>query len=617
MVRDIELLAPARNLECGIAAIDHGADAVYIGADRFGARAAAGNNIDDIRQLCGYAHKFLAKVYVTFNTIIYDNELEAAGKLLNELSAIGVDAVLVQDMALLQLGIGCHDMQFHASTQTDNRTAEKVRWLRSLGFSRVVLARELSLGEIRAIHESVPDVELEAFVHGALCVSYSGACYASQYCFGRSANRGECAQFCRMKFDLLDSDGKCIEHGRHLLSLKDMSRYDNMEELLEAGVSSLKIEGRLKDIDYVKNVTAAYSERLNGIIARHPERYRRASVGRCVYTFTPNLQKTFNRGFTNYFLNGRQPDIVSFDTPKAKGEYVGKVKEIRGASFTVAGTASFSNGDGLCFINDRHGLEGFRVNKVESNRLYPFRMPAGLRPGTALYRNSDQDFGRKLARSASNRKIPVSMVLLAQEDGFELIVSVCDGISASVSLRQEKQTAVKPQRENIMRQLSKLGNTVYECAGVQTVPDDFNFFIPMGALSDLRRRAIEKLDRSLAEYYKRNRQAGKSGVTSDRSYPLPEEIRGWSANISNRLSRQFYRRCGLSDIEDAFELKPVGSPLIMQCRHCLRYSLGYCVRHGGNKPSWHEPLYLRLADGRRFRLQFNCSDCQMSIYADE
>ena len=314
----LELLAPAKNLACGIAAIDHGADAVYIGAPRFGARAAAGNSIDDICQLCNYAHQFGAKVYVTLNTIIYDDEIESVRVIIRQLEEAGVDAILVQDMAVLtMLQEQQSQMALHASTQTDNRTAEKVRWLQDIGFSRAVLARELSAEEIAEIHREVPGIELEVFVHGALCVSYSGICYASEHCFHRSANRGECAQFCRMRFSLVDADGKEIEHERYLLSLKDMNQSDNLQKLVEAGATSFKIEGRLKDVAYVKNVTAAYSERLNAIIRQHPDKYRRASQGFCEYTFTPDLNRTFNRGYTSYFLNGRQPDIASFDSPKA------------------------------------------------------------------------------------------------------------------------------------------------------------------------------------------------------------------------------------------------------------------------------------------------------------
>ena len=367
-MRALELLAPAKNLQYGIAAIDHGADAVYIGATRFGARAAVGNSVDDIRQLCAYAHPFGAKVYVTVNTIIFDDELDATRQLLAELAEAGVDAILVQDMAVLQM-MKDLPMTAHASTQTDNRTVEKVRWLRGLGFSRVVLARELSLDEITEIHYQVPDVELEVFVHGALCVSYSGLCYASQYCFGRSANRGECAQFCRMQFSLEDAKGREVVRDRYLLSLKDMNRIDYLEDLAEAGATSFKIEGRLKDLSYVKNVTAAYSQRLNAIVKRHPDKYCRSSHGECRYTFTPDLKRTFNRGYTTYFLQGRQKDIASMDTPKAMGAFVGTVKEIRHDSFNVAGVTSFANGDGLCFLDENRQLVGFRANKVVGNRI--------------------------------------------------------------------------------------------------------------------------------------------------------------------------------------------------------------------------------------------------------
>ena len=492
MTRPLELLAPAKNLECGKAAIDHGADAVYIGAQRFGARAAAGNSVADIAELCCYAHQFQAKVYVTVNTIIYDDELEATRQLLQELQQSGVDAILVQDVALLSPLTSYllplpSSLPLHASTQTDNRTVDKVRWLRDLSFSRVVLARELSIDEIRTIHEAVPDVELEVFVHGALCVSYSGLCYASQYCFHRSANRGECAQFCRMQFDLIDAEGQVIEHNRHLLSLKDMCQIDNLETLAEAGATSFKIEGRLKDVSYVKNVTAAYSERLNQIIRRHPDKYRRASLGYCRYTFTPNLQRTFNRGYTTYFANGRRPDIASFDTPKAVGEFVGTVKEIRRDSFNVAGTASFANGDGLCFFGSDRQLEGFRVNRVEGNRLYPQHIPEGLKPGMRLYRNNDQEMERLLSRPSAERKIPITLSLHPTADGFCLSSG-----DVSVEFSIAHQTAEKPQRENIIRQLTKLGNTPYECSEVD-LPADFNYFIPSSQLAELRRLLVAQL----------------------------------------------------------------------------------------------------------------------------
>ena len=590
----LELLAPAKNLACGIAAIDHGADAVYIGAPKFGARAAVGNSIDDIRQLCEYAHQFDAKIYVTLNTIVYDDELEQVRSLIDELAAIGVDAVLVQDMGLLQFMDG-KPFEIHASTQTDNRTADKVRWLKQLGFSRAVLARELSAEEIAEIHRQVPDIELEVFVHGALCVSYSGICYASQHCFQRSANRGECAQFCRMRFSLVDADGTEIEHERYLLSLKDMNQSDNLEKLIEAGAVSFKIEGRLKDVAYVKNVTAAYSERLNAYIRKHPDEYCRASKGRCEYTFTPNLNRTFNRGYTTYFVNGRQPDIASFDTPKAVGEFVGRVKEIRNDSFNVAGTASFANGDGLCFLNSDRQFEGFRANRVAGNRIFPFKMPAGLRPGMALYRNNDQEFERILSKPSATRKIAISIALRAVDDGFELSAN-----GVTVHFDAEHQLAQKSPRENIVRQLSKLGDTIYECAEV-VVPDDFNFFIPNSQLSDMRRQLIDAMGEVKREI--KQARVGKNPGVKELSY---------LNNISNHQSAAFYGTNELS----AYELKGGDGP-IMQCRHCLRYSLGYCVKRGGKRPTWREPLSLVLGDGRRFRLEFDCQHCQMNVLRGE
>ena len=588
----LELLAPAKNLACGMAAIDHGADAVYIGAPKYGARAAVGNSIGDIRKLCEYAHPYGVKIYVTLNTIVYDSELEEIHRLIDQLAEIGVDAILVQDMGLLQF-LQDKPFEIHASTQTDNRTAEKVRWLQQVGFTRAVLARELSAEEIAGIHRQVPDMELEVFVHGALCVSYSGICYASQHCFQRSANRGECAQFCRMRFSLVDADGVEVERERYLLSLKDMNQSDNLEKLISAGAVSFKIEGRLKDVAYVKNVTAAYSERLNAFIRKHPENYCRASKGHCEYTFSPNLNRTFNRGYTTYFVNGRQPDIASFDTPKAVGEFVGKVKEIRSDSFNVAGTASFANGDGLCFQNADRQFEGLRANRVVGNRIYPYKMPAGLRPGMALYRNNDQEFERVLSKPSATRKIAITIALRAVDDGFELSAG-----DVSLHFAADHQLAQKSPRENLIRQLSKLGDTIYECSEVD-IPDDFNYFIPNSQLSDMRRQLVDALSMPRREVKKA--RVGVQPALGNLSY---------LNNISNHLSASFY---GVDELS-AFELRGGDGP-IMQCRHCLRYALGYCVKHGGRRPEWHEPLSLVLGDGRRFRLEFDCQHCQMNVYA--
>lgn len=634
-MRKLELLAPAKNLECGKAAIDHGADAVYIGASKFGARASAGNSLNDIRELCLYAHQFGAKVYVTVNTIVYEDELEDTRALLRALTEMHVDALLVQDMAVLDLLP--KDMKplpaLHASTQTDNRTAEKVAWLHGLGFERVVLARELSLTEIKTIHQTVPDVQLEGFVHGALCVSYSGVCYASQYCFQRSANRGACAQFCRMKFDLIDAQGREIEHQRHLLSLKDLCQIDHLEEMADAGICSFKIEGRLKDVEYVKNVVSAYSKRLNRIIEKRGDDYRRASLGRVTYYFEPDLKKTFNRGYTDYFLHRRQPYIYSPDTPKALGEYVGKVKEIRRGSFNVAGTASFANGDGLCFINDEHELEGFRINRAEGNRLFPLRMPDNLRPGAALYRNRDEAFSKLLKGKTAERKIPITLTLSITENGFALSATG-QGIKPTCQvLEMDKQKAMKPQRDNILRQLGKLGDTPYLTDVIELEGQADAYFIPSSALATLRREVVQAIE------LERPNEVETPSVHPSISPTAPPARKpsgtlAWQPeyrkftylyNIANTLSKSFYQREGLSNVADAYEVsqgadegsKRRDSVLVMQCRHCLRYSLGHCVRRGGKQPTWKEPLYLRLGDGRRFRLEFKCDECQMNIYAGE
>ena len=649
-MRTLELLAPAKNLECGIAAIDHGADAVYIGAPKFGARAAAGNSIEDIRQLCDYAHQYHAKVHVTVNTIIYDSEIKDTLLMIRQLQSAGVEALLLQDMGVLFAlqGEGPLATDFkwseflHSSTQCDTRTADKVKWLQSLGFHRAVLARELSVKEIEAIHAAVPDMELEVFVHGALCVCYSGVCYASEYCFDRSANRGECAQFCRMKFDLLDANGQEIEHQRHLLSLKDMCQIDHLEALADAGACSFKIEGRLKDVDYVKNVVAAYSQRLDEICRKRPGEYERPSLGRPRYAFEPNLKKTFNRGFTNYFLRGRQIDITSFDTPKAIGEYVGKVKELRGNSFNVASVSSFANGDGLCFINDERELEGFRVNRAEGNRLFPLEMPRHLRPGVALYRNNDVAFGKLLAGKTAERKIPVKIVFdlydeagtsgfsakayYCKEQGKTSFVSGDTEESASLQYMAtevvafEHSIAKKPQRDNIIKQLSKLGGTIYECLEVEIRNDADQYFIPSSVLTDLRRSLVSSSLRTGIAQESSHAEAPCDTPSSVKAWQ-PEYARySYLYNIANQSARTFYQAHGMAKADYAFELRNEAerqdNVLLMQCRHCLRYSLGYCVKRGGRKPTWKEPLFLRLGDGRKFRLQFACNECQMNVYAE-
>ena len=637
-MQTIELLAPAKNLECGIAAIDHGADAVYIGAAKFGARQSAGNTVEDIATLCNYAHQFGAKVHVTVNTIIYNNEMDDMLQLVRELEKVHVDALLIQDMGLLK---ACKEtlktkIALHASTQCDSRTAEKVAWLASLGFERVVLARELSVKEISAIHKAVPQVELEAFVHGALCVSYSGICYASQHCFGRSANRGACSQFCRMAFDLKDSDGKIIEKQRYLLSLKDMCQIDNLEELIQSGACAFKIEGRLKDINYVKNVVSAYNKRLNEIVRKYPNQFKRASLGKVEYSFTPDLNKTFNRGYTNYFVQGRQPNIFSPNTPKALGEFVGKVKELRRDSFNVASTASFANGDGLCFINsETKALEGFRVNRAVGNRLFPYKMPNGLQPGMGLYRNQDQAFEKELSGNSAKRLIAITMTFGLTENGYSLEIKLVDELetklSAKATINFEHQAAQKPQRENIIKQLSKLGNTIYNCENVEIVDEADQYFIPSSILAELRRDAIEQfasldLAKAIGKHNLSTENNESDKVNSANfSYINPKNYERYPYlyNIANKEACSFYVQQGMEKPQAAFECTDVEDlkkkqteALVMQCRHCIRYSLGYCVVNGGKKPTWKEPLFLELGDRKRFRLEFDCRHCQMNIFAE-
>lgn len=634
-LRKIELLAPAKNLECGIAAIDHGADAVYIGAAQFGARQTAGNSTDDIAELTRYAHQFGAAVYVTVNTIVYEKELAALEHLLKQLVEMGVDAILVQDMAVLEIykklkaeyvTRGYRMPALHASTQTDNRSADKVKWLKENGFERVVLARELSLEEITDIYKAHSDVELEAFVHGALCVSYSGACYASQYFFNRSANRGECAQFCRMAFDLKDSDGETLIEDSYLLSLKDMCQLDRLGDLLEAGVCSLKIEGRLKDANYVKNVVATYSEALNAYIAKHSDKFRRSSFGKCSYTFTPALEKTFNRGFTHYFFNGRQKDISSFNTPKAMGEYVGYVKEIRRGSFNVAGTAMFANGDGLCFFNRQKKLEGFRVNRVENNRLYPLTMPKNLEPGMALYRNNDIEFERAMQGKTSTRKLQVRFVVDVVDGKLTFTATDECGRSANVVLNETPEKAQKSQHDNIVKQLEKLGNTVWTANEIYINNSADEFFIPSSRLAAVRRELLEALEDTPVSNHTDKQAVGETATNSINANNTVYADTINIANVANTTAQNYYAAHGVKNAPTAFELNsdykagsttaPSAVPPLMTCRYCLRYALGYCVKNGGKRPTWHEPLHLEAKNGIRVRLAFNCAKCQMEVYAE-
>lgn len=613
--RKIELLAPAKNLECGIEAVNHGADAVYIGAPRFGARAAAVNSLEDIAALVEYAHLYNVRIYVTVNTILKEEELAETERMIGELYRIGVDALIVQDMGITRLNLP--PIPLHASTQMDNRTPEKVRFLSDAGFRQVVLARELSLQEIRAIHEACPETPLEVFVHGALCVSYSGQCYVSQACFGRSANRGECAQFCRLPFSLVDADGKTIVQDKHLLSLKDLNQSEVLEDLLDAGVTSLKIEGRLKDVSYVKNVTAAYRQKLDAIFARRKE-YARASSGTCHFDFKPQLDKSFSRGFTHYFLQGRQREISSFDTPKSLGEEMGTMKEQRGNYLTVAGLKPFHNGDGVCFLDEQGRLQGFRINRVDGNKLYPAGEVPRIKPRTRLYRNFDQDFERVLARKSSERKIAVNWELSDTSFGFALTATDEDDNRVALSFPYSKEPARTPQVENLRSQLGKLGNTPFEV--VNNDSDEAsgiifklsqNWFIPASVIADWRRQVIEKLIAARRITYRR-----ELAVWKPTKHAFPITSLTYLGNVMNAVAKSFYLSHGVSSVEPAYEKQPVPDAVLMFCKHCLRYSMGWCPTYQKMRSPYREPYYLVGTDGKRFRLDFDCKHCQMKVVAE-
>ncbi len=591
-MRRLELLAPARNADIGIEAIRHGADAVYIGAPRFGARAAAGNSVDDIGRLVEYAHQFGARVYVTINTLINDDELDDVKTLISQLYCVHIDAILIQDPKIVDvLGDFISELHIplHASTQMDNRTPEKVKVLHEAGFEQIVLARELSLKEIERIHETVPDARLEVFVHGALCVSYSGCCYASERCFSRSANRGECAQMCRMEYDLYELrnpkseirrrtkdstspdeiDGTLLKHNKHMLSLKDLCLIDSLQQLIDAGATSFKIEGRLKDMGYVKNVTAAYHLALDAIVRSRPEEYERASVGNVDLRFTPDVKKSFNRGFTTYFLYGRTNRIFSFDTPKAMGEEVGQVKEIFRNYFTVAGLHSFHNGDGLCFLDGGGKLQGFRVNKVENGRLYPLDMPRDLCRNTRLFRNFDKEFDDVLLRQSAERYIPVDIVMSDTADGFHISMMDDSGGGSELDVTCNKELARTHQGENIRNQIGKMGGTPFRLRDM-VIECEKNWFIPSSILSQWKRKLIES--------YKPATGTEQKNVRVD-----PAILSSLSAEINR------------------------GETPLMTCKHCIKFSLGLC----GKKTN---PMLLQLENGIRFQLRFDCKNCQMLVY---
>ena len=598
-MKKIELLAPAKDFEVGMAAINHGADAVYIGGPDFGAREKASNSIEDIERLCRHAALYDAKVYVTLNTLLYDNELERARKMAYDCWNAGVDALIVQDMKLLQLDLP--PIPLHASTQCDNLTVEKVQQLENLGFSQVVLGRELSLKQIREIREKTT-VPLEFFVHGALCVSHSGQCYLSQFIGNRSANRGACAQPCRLPWDLLDADGKVLIKNRYLLSLKDLNNSTHLEELIDAGITSFKIEGRMKDADYVKNVTAYYRQKLDEIISRRAD-MEQASRGHCQYNFEVNPEKSFNRGFTDFFLNGRQKNIGSPFTPKSMGEYIGEVVWCNPLRMEIQTDKVLHNGDGLCFLNQDNELIGLRADVVRTvadcvpavgkhrqanncgdavvdNVTVSTNRPHGAFRGAKIYRNLDIEWQKQVDASTGNRKIDIDLTLAETETGYELVAVCRDAINrVSTSIQSDKITANNPEKatENIRKKALQWGDTVFNPINLElqfTEPR----LIPASVIGEMKRELVAKLTEELIENHKNNRECRDTTPVSDTITPTdPDEI----------------------------------PSCLMTCHHCIRYANGMCSKETGQKAT---PLYIRNG-ANTFRLEFDCRNCLMRVFS--
>lgn len=604
--REIELLAPARDADIAIEAILHGADAVYMGPESHGARAAAGNSTEDIARVAAFAHQFGARVYATVNTLVYDEEIQRVENLIADLYSAGVDALIVQDLGILRMNIP--PISLHASTQCDLRTPEKAKFLENMGFSQLVMARELSLKEIADIHNTVPQTPLEAFVHGALCVSYSGRCQVSQCLKGRSANRGECAQICRLPFNLIDGDGNVLEKNKHLLSLRDYDASGHVEELLEAGVSSLKIEGRLKDCSYVKNVVAYYRQVLDKVISAHPDKYVRASYGVSEHTFEPNLLKSFNRSFTTYFLTERNPkngvEMASLRTPKSLGEPVGTVLCTNGKTVRISTTAKISNGDGLSFFDQYGEYVGFRVNRVEGSDLI-LKDVISIQAGTPIFRTCDKAFDDLLRGQSASRKVKIDARLWWANDLLNLQLSDERGnrVVKSVSC-QKPEMSKTDQGPRQTQAIGKLGGTIYRLDKAEVMGE---LFVPLSVLGQLRREAVELLDRA-------------QRITFIRPLRLPEQRDAlcfsknltYYDNVANHLAKELYKDHGAEIVEPALECEmPEGNPTVMHTRYCIRRELGACKKLKGGR-RLPEKLLLQTGDNV-FEVHCDCGRCEMRI----
>ncbi len=611
-MQKLELLSPAKNFEYGMAAINHGADAVYIGAGKFGARKAASNSMEDIEKLTAYAHRYNARVYIALNTILFDNELDDALDMIGKLWNAGADALIIQDMGLLEMDLP--PIPMFASTQTDNRIPGHVRFLANAGFERVILARELSLDEISAIRE-VTTVDLEAFVHGSLCVGYSGRCYLSASMGGRSSNRGACGQPCRLPWTLTSADGSVIERNRHLLSLKDMDRSDHLAALAEAGITSFKIEGRLKDISYLKNITALYRKRLDALLEETPG-YIKASSGTTSLFFTPASAKTFNRGETDYFLKGRKGEIHSFDTPKSLGEKLGTVKNIEANAFTLKQNAAIHNGDGLCYFDRNRKLSGLQVNRMDKGRIFVAGrknlLKSALYPGAVIYRNHDHQFLKTLSGKTAQRRIALDLRFYETENGFALEGIDEDGNTSTHTLLIEKVMAEKKEAalSTIEKQLKKTGDSIFFIRDMklETAP----YFIRTSLLNQIRRELLETIQNKRESSYIR---PDAKMINEAELYPL--QHLGFTANIANKKAEAFYRKHGVETIMPAFEIqKKVPGADVMITRHCIKKTLNYCPKDKKRTPaSWNEPLSIQ-GKNNNFTVTFDCVACEMKITVD-
>lgn len=602
--RPLELLAPAKNAEFGIEAIKHGADAVYIGGPGFGARAAAGNAVADIARLADYAHRYRAQVFLALNTLLTDAELEPARQLAWQAWEAGVDALIVQDMGLLELDLP--PIALHASTQTDNRDRAKVAFLAQAGFSRVVLARELSLEQIRTIAAGTP-VELEFFVHGALCVSYSGQCYVSHAQTGRSANRGECSQMCRLPFSVADSDGRIIAQDKHVLSPKDNNQSENLRALAEAGIRSFKIEGRLKDLAYVKNITAHYRQRLDALIDEAPG-YRAASSGRCRFFFQPQAQKSFQRGFTDYFLHGRRVDLLTEDSPKHVGEAVGTLARAGEGWIEIDGGETLVNGDGLSWYDAQRRLVGARINRVDGARLYLAERQAPPAPGARIHRNRDHAFERALEKDSAERRIALRMTLTETADGYALKLCDEDGVCAHAEQSHAHESAHNPQQADdaLRAALGKLGGSPFYAERIDLALGAPRF-LPASAVNALRRAAVAALEQARRASHLRPRRA----QAAEPPPTYPHSALSYLGNVINRKARQFYARHGVALIDDGFELNTTqGEVSLMITKHCVRYSYNLCPKQVKGLRA--DPMTL-ISAGENLRLEFDCQRCEMHV----